>query len=103
MVGISERRRVCWVLPENKKAHDREPDHPDYLSDEYFSDRGRATYSNGGDNSLEERLSMTARHLDLDYWKHHPVVPMIICEKDGHGPVLNDEVCRPSHVTLPTL
>jgi hypothetical protein len=82
-------------------AHDRDPRHLDYVSDDYFADRGRARYHSKGDTSVAEALEARLSIFELDRWKDQSVVPMILCEKDGHGPVL-ERITDPAQVILHT-
>jgi len=87
--------------PKLMTAHDRDPRHLDYVSDDYFADRGRARYGSTGDRSVEEALEARLSIFKLDRWKDQLVVPMILCEKDGHGPVL-ERITDPAQVILHT-
>lgn len=82
-------------------AHDRDPYDPDYVSDDFFADRGRARYHSKGDSSVEETLEARLSFFELDRWRDQSVVPMILCEKDGHGPVL-ERITDPAQVILHT-
>jgi hypothetical protein len=83
------------------KAHDRDPRHFDYVSDDYFADLGRARYGSTGSESVEEALETRLSFFELDRWKDQSVVPMILCEKEGHGPVL-ERITDPAQVILHT-
>src|ERR1700685_2403562 len=71
----------------------------DDLDDDYFEDSSRKLSHNAGDVSVEDALHSRLSVTELNHWKDQPVVPLIVCEKDGHQGILS-RVTDPLQVRL---
>jgi len=58
------------------------------LDDAWFVDTSRKLSHNKGDDSMAGALLGRLGVTELDHWKDQPVVPIVMCEKDGHQGVL---------------
>jgi hypothetical protein len=69
------------------------------LDDDYFEDTSRRLSHNSGDDTVADALLGRLSVTELDHWKDQPVVPIIMCEKDGHQGVLS-RITNPAQVHL---
>jgi hypothetical protein len=81
------------------KARLRESDDPNFLDDECFVDHSRVLEFNEGYLDTSDFLHNVKQWYRRDHWQEQPVVPVILCEKRGHGDILKT-VCGTEQVRL---
>jgi hypothetical protein len=77
----------------------RESDDPNFLEDDCFVDHSRVLEFSRGYTSVEKFFGLVKNSYSRDPWQTQPVVPVIMCEKRGHGDILKT-VCGTERVRL---
>jgi hypothetical protein len=77
----------------------RESDDPNFLSDDCFVDHSRVLEFNEGFPDVGSFFERVKSSYSRDPWQEQPVVPIILCEKRGHGDILKN-VCGTECVRL---
>jgi hypothetical protein len=77
----------------------RENDDPSFLPDNCFVDHSRVLEYEGGYSNVDNFLALVKESYNRDPWQEQPIVPIILCEKRGHGDILK-KTCDAEHVRL---
>jgi hypothetical protein len=77
----------------------RNEDEENYLDDDCFVDRSRVIHHYEGYSDLNSFVTSVRNWYSRDPWQDQPVVPIILCEKIGHGEFLRS-LCDAAHVRL---
>jgi hypothetical protein len=70
-------------------ARKRHEDDRDYLPDEGFRDGTRVMeWNHGWSGGIDSYIDAYVRVYERDHWENQKVIPIILCEKSGHGDFL---------------
>ena len=81
------------------QARLRDEDDPNYLNDDCFVDRSRVIHHSAGFSDVNAFVDVVRGAYSRNPWQDQPVVPIILCEKIGHGEFLKP-LCDAAHVRL---
>jgi hypothetical protein len=77
----------------------RESEDGNFLPDDCFVDHSRVLEFRQGHTSVEDFFELVKNGYSRDPWQSQPLVPIILCEKRGHGDILKN-VCGTEQVRL---
>lgn len=99
-IGLLEStKQFPSMYPIVTAARHREPDDPHYLPDNCFVDHTRTLEFDSGYEDIEDFVSYLTSWYRRNHWQTQKVVPIIVCEKRGHGDILKG-TCDKEHVRL---